>query len=29
VRETYQWFLDQEAANVDMRGIDTLAATVA
>ncbi len=26
VRETYQWFLDQEAANIDMRGIDTLAA---
>ena len=26
VRETYQWFLDQEAANVDMRGIDNLAA---
>jgi GDP-L-fucose synthase len=26
VRETYQWFLDQEAANIDMRGIDSLAA---
>jgi len=26
VRETYQWFLDQEAANIEMRGIDTLAA---
>jgi GDP-L-fucose synthase len=25
IRETYQWFLDQEAANIDMRGIDTLA----
>ncbi|MEO8266530.1 MAG: GDP-L-fucose synthase [Ilumatobacteraceae bacterium] len=27
VRETYQWFLDQEAASIDMRGIDSLAAT--
>ncbi|MEP7115654.1 MAG: GDP-L-fucose synthase, partial [Ilumatobacteraceae bacterium] len=26
LRETYQWFLDQEAANIDMRGIDSLAA---
>ena len=26
VRETYQWFLDQQAANIDMRGIDTAAA---
>jgi GDP-L-fucose synthase len=26
LRETYQWFLDQQAANIDMRGIDTLAA---
>jgi GDP-L-fucose synthase len=25
VRETYQWFLDQEAANIGMRGIDHLA----
>ena len=25
VRETYQWFLDQEAASIDMRGIDSLA----
>src|SRR3954449_8775785 len=27
VRETYQWFLDQEAAHIEMRGIDTLAAS--
>ncbi|HZY09144.1 MAG TPA: GDP-L-fucose synthase [Ilumatobacteraceae bacterium] len=26
VRETYQWFLEQEAAHIEMRGIDTLAA---
>ena len=26
VRKTYEWFLDQEAANIDMRGMDTLAA---
>jgi GDP-L-fucose synthase len=26
LRETYQWFLDQEAANVTMRGIGSLAA---
>ena len=25
IRETYQWFLDQQAANIDMRGIDALA----
>ena len=24
LRQTYQWFLDQQAANIDMRGIDTL-----
>jgi len=24
VRETYQWFLDQQAAHAEMRGIDTL-----
>jgi GDP-L-fucose synthase len=24
VRQTYQWFLEQQAANIDMRGIDTL-----
>jgi GDP-L-fucose synthase len=26
VRETYQWFLDQQAARIDLRGIETLAA---
>ena len=26
VRDTYQWFLDQRAANVDLRGIESLAA---
>jgi len=25
VRDTYQWFLDQEASNIDMRGIESLA----
>jgi GDP-L-fucose synthase len=24
LRQTYQWFLDQQAANIGMRGIDTL-----
>ncbi len=24
LRQTYQWFVDQQAANIDMRGIDTL-----
>ena len=26
LRDTYKWFLDQQTANVDVRGIDTLAA---
>ena len=24
LRQTYQWFLDQQAAHIDLRGIDTL-----
>ena len=25
VRETYQWFLEQQAASITLRGIDSLA----
>ncbi|MEO7371811.1 MAG: GDP-L-fucose synthase, partial [Ilumatobacteraceae bacterium] len=28
VRETYQWFLDQEASHAEMRGIDSLVAAI-